>query len=164
MSGLTLSVETQNAIRELVTRYPERRAALIPALLLVQKEVGALPDEVQVKVAELLDLPPTQVREVVSFYPMMRTKPVGKCHIQVCRTLSCAMRGSRTLVKKLEEELHIHAGETTADGMFTVATIECLAGCGSAPAMLVNDEYVENADWAKMETILNQVRKGAKPV
>jgi len=67
-------------------------------------------------------------------------------------------------VKKLEEELHVHAGETTKDGLFTVSTIECLAGCGSAPSMLVNDEYVENVDWAKMETILNKVRKGEKPV
>jgi NADH-quinone oxidoreductase subunit E len=160
----TISNETKTAIKELCTHYPEKRAALIPSLLLVQKELGALPDDVQLQIAEILELPPPQVREVVSFYPMLRTKPVGKCHIEVCRTLSCAMRGSRTLMKKLEDELHVHQGETTKDGLFTVSSIECLAGCGSAPSMLVNGEYVENVDWPKMEAILNRVRKGDKPV
>jgi NADH-quinone oxidoreductase subunit E len=161
---MTIKPETEKAITALTARYPQKRAALIPALLLVQEEVGYLPDEVQARVAELLSLPAPQVKEVVSFYPMLREHPVGKCHIEVCRTLSCAMRGSRTILHKLEEELHVHAGETTKDGMFTVGTVECIASCGSAPAMLVNGEYVENVDWKAVEGILARVRKGEKPV
>lgn len=163
-TAVSISPDTEQRIRELTKRYPEKRAALIPSLLLVQNEVGFLPDAIQLRVAELLELPPPQVKEVVTFYPMLREHPIGKCHIEVCRTLSCAMRGSRTIVKKLEKELGVHTGETTKDGLFTVGTIECLAGCGSAPAMLVNGEYVENVDWPKVEGILNRVRKGEKPV
>ncbi len=161
---MSIKPETEKAITALTARYPQKRAALIPALIMVQKEVGALSDAVQERIAELLELPPTQVKEVVTFYPMLREHAVGKCHIEVCRTLSCAMRGSRTIVKKLEQELHVHAGETTKDGLFTVGTIECLASCGSAPAMLVNGEYVENVDWKMVEGILNRVRKGEKPL
>ncbi len=161
---MTISQKTQDAIRELCTHYPDKRAALIPSLLLVQEEIGALPDEAQLEIAGLLALPPPQVREVVSFYPMLRTEPVGKCHIEVCRTLSCAMRGSRTILRKLEAELDVHAGSTTKDGLFTVSTVECIAGCGAAPAMLVNGQYVENVDWPKVEEILARVRKGEKPV
>ncbi len=161
---MSIKPETEKAITALSTRYPQKRAALIPALIMAQKEVGSLTDEVQLRIAQLLELPPTQVKEVVTFYPMLREHTVGKCHIEVCRTLSCAMRGSRVLVKKLEQELHVHAGETTKDGLFTVGTIECLASCGSAPAMLVNGEYVENVDWKTVEGILNRVRKGEKAV
>jgi NADH-quinone oxidoreductase subunit E len=163
---MTVSIkpETEKAIAALTARYPQKRAALIPSLFLVQQELGYLPDEAQARVAELLDLPPTQVKEVVTFYPMLREQPVGKCHIEVCRTLSCAMRGSRTILKRLEDELHVHAGETTKDGLFTVGTIECLASCGSAPAMRVNGEYVENVDWKTVEGILSRVRKGDKPL
>src|SRR5262245_55087291 len=149
--GTSIKPETEKAITALTARYPQKRAALIPALILVQNEVGYLPDEVQARVAELLSLPAPQVKEVVTFYPMLREHPVGKCRIEVCRTLSCALRGSRTIVKKLEHELGIHAGETTKDGLFTLGTMECLASCGSAPAMMVNDEYVENVDWKKCE-------------
>lgn len=162
--SMTIKPETEKAIIALTDRYPQKRAALIPALIMVQKEIGSLPDAVQARVAELLELPAPQVKEVVTFYPMLREHKVGKCHIEVCRTLSCAMRGSRTIVKKLEHELGIHSGETTKDGLFTVGTMECLASCGSAPAMMVNGEYVENVDWKTCETIIARVRKGEKPV
>jgi NADH-quinone oxidoreductase E subunit len=160
----TISPQTEGAIKALTERYPEKRAALIPALFLVQKELGFLPDPAQQRVAELLGLTAPQVKEVASFYPMLRQKPVGKCHIEVCRTLSCAMRGSRTLVKKLETGLGVKTGETTKDGQFSLATAECLASCGSAPVVLVNGQYVENVDWAKMEAIISRVKKGDKPV
>jgi NADH-quinone oxidoreductase subunit E len=161
---MTISQQTESAIRELATHYPERRAALIPALLMIQDEVGSLPDAIQARLAEILEIPPRWVKEVVTFYPMLREEPIGKCHIEVCRTLSCAMRGSRTLLKKLEHELGVKTGQTTKDGMFTLGTVECIASCGSAPAMLVNGEFVENCDWPKTEALINRVRKGDKPV
>ena len=162
--SMSIKPETEKAIAALATRYPQKRAALIPALIMVQNEIGSLPDAIQARVAQLLDLPAPQVKEVVTFYPMLREHAIGKCHIEVGRTRSCAMRGSRTIVKKLEDELHVHAGETTKDGLFTVGTVECLASCGSAPAMLVNGDYVENVDWKIVEGILAKVRKGEKPL
>jgi NADH-quinone oxidoreductase subunit E len=94
---------------------------------------------------------------------MFRTAPFGKCHIQVCRTLSSALRGSRTILRKLEEELGVPTGHTTADGLFTVTTAECLASCGTAPAMIVNDTFVENLDWPKVKAVIDRVRGGAQP-
>lgn len=158
-----LSDATENAIKGLLPLYPENRAALIPALFLAQKEAGELNDAVQARVAALLDIPPPWVKEVVTFYPMFHQHQVGKCHIGVCRTLSCAMRGSRTLVKKLEEELQIKAGETTKDGLFTLSTMECLASCGTAPMMMVNERYEENLDWTKVKAIVDRVRSGGAP-
>lgn len=158
-----LSPSTESAIKALMPLYPERRAALIPALFLAQKDAGELSDAVQDRVAALLDIPAPWVREVVTFYPMFHEHKVGKCHIGVCRTLSCAMRGSRTLVQKLEKELNIKAGETTPDGLFTLSTMECLASCGTAPMMMVNERYEENLDWTKVKAIVDRVRQGGAP-
>jgi len=158
-----LSSESEAAINALLPLYPQKRAALLPALFVVQKQLGCIPMEAQARVAELLAIPAPQVQEVVSFYPMYFEKKIGKCHLQVCRTLSCAMRGARTLIHKIEEELHIEPGETTADGLFSLQTMECLASCGTAPAMLVNERFEENLDWAKVKSIIDRVRQGGEP-
>jgi NADH-quinone oxidoreductase subunit E len=163
MPAPQLSSESEKAIAALLPLYPQARAALIPALFIVQKELGNIPDWSQARVAELLALPAPQVQEVVSFYPMFAKTKRGSCHLQVCRTLSCAMRGGRTLIHKIEEELKIHAGETTPDGKFSLQEMECLASCGTAPAMLVNERFEENLDWAKVKTIIDRVRQGGEP-
>jgi NADH-quinone oxidoreductase E subunit len=159
----SLSSESEAAITALLPLYPEKRAALLPALFIAQKQLGCIPHEAQARIAELLELPPPQVQEVVSFYPMYFEKKIGKCHLQVCRTLSCAMRGGRTLIDKIEEELHIHPGDTTPDGLFSLQTMECLASCGSAPVMMVNERYEENLDWAKVKEVIDRVRQGGQP-
>lgn len=156
--SMHFSKQTEGAVLGLLPKYPQKRAALIPALHLIQKELGHVPDSAQEQLAKLLDIPPTWVKEVVSFYTMFSTQPVGKCHLSVCRTLSCAMRGGGTIIKKLEAELGIKVGETTQDGAFTLSSCECLALCGTAPAMLVNGDNVENLDWAKVKAVLERER------
>jgi len=155
---MNFSQPTEDAIKALMSHYPERRGALIPSLYLVQKELGYLPEPAQMRVAELLQIAPAQVKEVVTFYPMLHDKPQGKHPISVCRTLSCAMRGGRTLVKKLEKHLDIHCGESTKDGLFSLDTAECLGSCGTAPMMMIGDKYYENLDWVLVLKILEDLK------
>jgi NADH-quinone oxidoreductase subunit F len=138
-------------------RFPEARAALLPALHLAQEEVGYLPRPVIDQIAALLDLLPIQVMEVVSFYPMFRSRPVGRCHIQVCTNIACALGGARKLVRKVESTLGIRAGEVSGDGNFSVAEAECLGSCGTAPVVQVNNlPYLERVTESDIENIMSR--------
>jgi NADH-quinone oxidoreductase E subunit len=138
-------------------RFPEARAALLPALHLAQEEVGYLPRPVIDEIAALLDLLPIQVMEVVSFYPMFRSRPVGRCHIQVCTNIACALGGARKLVRKVESTLGIRAGEVSGDGNFSVAEAECLGSCGTAPVVQVNNlPYLERVTESDIENIMSR--------
>jgi len=110
-------------------------------------------------VAELLDLSEIEVAETVSFYTYFPKEGVGKYHIQVCTNLSCMLLGAEELVHYLEEKLKIKAGETTPDGLFTLSTVECLGSCGTAPVMQINQTYYENLNKAKVDQILEDLRK-----
>src|SRR5436190_8966251 len=123
-------------IQRIIKRYPEgkQKSAILPVLHLAQAEFnGWLSSDVMDYVAELLNIAPIEVYEVASFYSMFNLKPVGKCVIEVCRTGPCWLLGAEDLVKYMEKKLSIRVGETTADGMFTLKTVECLASCGTAP-------------------------------
>jgi NADH-quinone oxidoreductase E subunit len=141
------SAATLAEYRDVLGRYPTRRAALMPTLWLAQREFGWLSLQVLEYVAELMELPVAWVTSVASFYTMYWKEPKGRWHIQLCRNLSCALRGAMDIQRALEERLGIRDGERTADGRFSFEEVECLASCGTAPCLQVNnEEYHENLD------------------
>jgi NADH-quinone oxidoreductase subunit E len=143
--------------REILSRYPERRAALLPTLWLAQREFGWLSQPVQEYVAELMEIPLSWVSSVVSFYTMFWTEPKGRHHLQVCVNLSCALRGSERLCAVIERRLGIRPGERTGDGRFSFEHVECLASCGTAPVMQVNNaDYHESLDPGALEALLDR--------
>lgn len=142
--ALQFSEATLAEYREILARYPQQQAALLPTLWLAQREFGWLSEEALAYVADLMHLPAARVAGVASFYTMYNKQPVGKYHLQVCRTLSCALRGATDITGCIERHLGIHVGETTPDGTFTLTEVECLASCGTAPMLQLNDDYIEN--------------------
>ncbi len=131
--------------QEVLTHYPTRRAALLPTLWIAQREFGWAGEPVQRYVAELMELPLSHVRAVVTFYPMFQQEHVGKYLLDVCTNLSCRLRGADRIVDCIRRRLKIEVGQTTSDGKFTLATAECLASCGTAPMLQLNqDRYYEN--------------------
>ena len=139
-----LSEQAKQRIRDLLNTYETRQSALIPALHIAQGDQGWLSAETQAEVAQVLELTPQTVREVVTFYTMFLQKPAGKYLLQVCRNLSCSLRGGHRLAQQIEDKLKIKEWETTQDGKFTLISVECLGSCGTAPVMMVNDRYVED--------------------
>jgi NADH-quinone oxidoreductase subunit E len=141
----------------------ERRSRLLTALYIAQEQEGCLTPEALKRVAERLEVPESEVFSTASFYTLFRTEPVGRYVIQVCTGLSCyLMDGAERLVDYLEGKLEIKAGETTPDGMFTLETVQCLASCGTAPAMRVNDELYENLTVEKVDKVIDQLRERAE--
>ena len=155
-----LSPERDRELTEILTRYPTKMAACIPALHLCQDQNGWISDEVIDWVAHRLDLPPAHVKGVVTFYTLFNQKPVGKHQVWVCRTLPCALRGAGDVLAHCEKRLGIKAGETTADGKVTLRTAECLASCGTAPMMQVDKDYHENLTLEQVDRILDKLRGG----
>ena len=145
-------------IDELITHYPIKRSASLMLLHAVQEHFGYISRQAVEWVAGKLELQPINVYELVTFYPMFHAKPVGRYHLKVCRTLSCALGGSYELhehfCRKLGLDPHAHGAQTTTDGKFTVEFVECLAGCGSAPVMMCNDAFHEGVSEKKADEIL----------
>ena len=145
-------------VRRLQALYPERQAALLPALRLAQEAFGYISPDVEVAVAELFELSPAHVHEVVTFYTLFFQRPMGRHVIAVCHNLSCSLRGAEDIVAYLEERLGITAGETTADGRVTLLRVECLCACEAAPMMQVDDQYVGPLDRAAVDRALEGLR------
>ncbi len=142
---LKFSEQTLREYNEILTHYPTRQAALLPTLWLAQREFGWVGEDVQAYVAQLMGLPPAHVRAVVSFYPMFHRERVGKYLLDVCTNLSCRLRGADHIVNCIRRRLKIDLGQTTADGKFTLASAECMASCGTAPMLQLNQGgYYEN--------------------
>jgi len=156
--ALEFSPDTLKKFEETVNRYPKKEAAMLPVLYLAQQEFGYLGEEAIAYVAKLLQQPPARVHGVVSFYTMLNMKPIGRHHIQVCRTLPCALRGAEKITGFLKQKLGIELGQTTADTRFTLTEVECLASCGTAPMMQINDDYYENLTEAKVTEILESLK------
>jgi NADH-quinone oxidoreductase subunit E len=154
-----LSPETLSYIDKVIPRYPKKRSAIMMILHAIQKEKGYLSLDAQKWVAEKLDLQPIQVREVVTFYPFYREHPIGKRHIRVCRTLSCALNGSYKICDKFKKEFDTELDEISPDGRVTVEFAECLASCGTAPVAMVDDELYENLNDEQVEAICEQIKK-----
>ena len=157
--SFALTPERDRELEEILTRYPTRMAACIPALHLCQDQNGWISDEVITWVAKRLDLPPAHVKGVVTFYTLFNQKKVGKHQLWVCRTLPCALRGAGDVLAHCEKKLGIHAGETTADGQITLKTAECLASCGTAPMIQVDKTYYENLTLAQVDEILDRLQR-----
>ena len=152
------SPETLKEFQATVARYPKKEAAMLPVLYLAQREFGHLGPEAIDYVAKLMDQAPARVYGVVSFYTMYNMAPIGRHHIQVCRTLPCALRGAEEVTEFLKKKLGIECGQTTPDGRFTLSEVECLASCGTAPMMQVNDDYYENLTAEKIDQILEGMK------
>jgi NADH-quinone oxidoreductase subunit E len=142
-------------------RYPEgfEGSLSIPALRRIQEERGYIADDDITALTAYLGVPRTQVDEVVAFYTQFTRTPLGKHHIQVCHNLSCSLRGAEGLVGYLCQRLAIKPGETTADGQFTLTTVECLASCGTAPMMMVGDTYHENLTPERVDALLAELAR-----
>ena len=155
---MKLAEKYKDEIADIVGRYPFKRSALIPLLYLAQRERGYITEAAMVEIAGILKLTPPQVYETVTFYTMLNLKQVGKFHIQVCKSLMCALVGSDTLISWIKGKLGIGPGETTPDGAFTLSTVECLAACGTGPMMQINDDYYERLTEEKLDRILSDLR------
>jgi NADH-quinone oxidoreductase subunit E len=154
-----LSPERATELTEILARYPNKMAACIPVLHLAQEQNGWVSPEVIAWTADRLELSSAHVLGVATFYSLFHTHPVGKHHVWVCRTLSCALNGSERILAHCEERLGIRAGETTADGQVTLHTAECLASCGTAPMMQVDRDYHESLTIEKIDVILERLRR-----
>ncbi|HOW65950.1 MAG TPA: NAD(P)H-dependent oxidoreductase subunit E [Candidatus Paceibacterota bacterium] len=154
------ALETE--LEELLTHYPEKRSASVMVLHALQDHFGFLSKESIEWTAAKLGLQPINVLELVTFYPMFRQQPVGRFHFKICRTLSCALGGSLSLYRHLCQRLDLdpkaHGPQTTPDGRFTLELVECLASCGTAPAMMVNDRSIENVTPDKADQLIEEYR------
>ena len=152
------SENTKKKIDEVVSRYPNKKAALLPVLHITQQEFGKISTEEETKVASLLGIKPIEVREVVTFYTMFLQEPVGKYHIQVCSNLSCSLLGSDNLVDHIKNKLGISPGEVTEDNKFAFSLVECLGNCEEAPCMMVNFDYYGDLTKEKIDKILDSLK------
>lgn len=143
-----------------LTKYPadRKRSALIPLLFVIQRERGYIDNGGVNYLAQLLDIQVTDIWETATFYSMFNMRPIGKYHLQVCKTLSCRIMGEPQITGHICDKLGIHVGETTKDGLFTVSRVECLGSCGTAPMMQINFDYAEDLTTEKVDKILDSLR------
>jgi NADH-quinone oxidoreductase subunit E len=156
--AFVLPAKLEAAIDELITHYPQKRSASLMLLHAVQEHFGWISKEAIEWVAAKLELQPINIYELVTFYPMFRQQPVGRHVLKVCRTLSCALGGSRQLHEhfcgKLGLDSHAHGIQTTRDGKFSVEFVECLASCGTAPVLMCNEDFYEGVSTQKADQVL----------
>jgi NADH-quinone oxidoreductase subunit E len=155
-----LSEKFYAQMKKLEPRYPNKVALLLPALHAAQDELTWLPPQAMEEIGEYIGIHPAQVKEVASFYTMYNLKPVGKYHLKVCTNVACCLRGAYDVVGHAEKKLGIKCGQTTPDKQFTLVEEECLGACGTAPAMMLNNDYVEKLDVKKMDRILGELAQG----
>ena len=160
--SFALPANIEAELDELLTHYPHKRSASIMFLHTIQEHFGYISNEAMEWVATKLHLQPINIYELVTFYPMFHQKPVGKYHLKVCRTLSCALAGSYKLhnhfCKKLGLDPKAHGPQTTTDGKYTVEFVECLASCGTAPVMMCNEDFYEGVSNAKADEIMTKCK------
>jgi len=157
-----LKAETLRRIDEVVPRYPVKRSAALPLLHLVQEDQGYIAKEAIEWIAARLELPPIAIYELVTFYPMFRRKPIGRRHIRVCRTLSCALMGGYKTCAEFEKQFDTQRGEVSPDGAVTIEFVECLASCGTAPVVMIDDDLHEKVDCAKARELSARIKAEAR--
>ena len=160
---MELPQQLEAKFKDLVGRYPVKRSALIPMLLYGQDQFGHLGDELIDEIAKRLDLNKIQVEETLAYYSMLRRKPAGRYHIQVCTNISCMLRGGNELYQHVQKRLAIGNKEVTPSGTFSLEEVECMGACTGAPCMQVNYDFYENLDPDKVDTIFEQLEQGKKP-
>ncbi len=162
---IKFSEEKLAKVKELISHYPEgkQKSALLPLLHIAQDTFGGwLSTDIMDYVAELLQIKPIEVYEVATFYSMYNLKPVGKYMFEVCQTGPCMLNGSDDIVAYITEKLGIKPGETTADGLFTLKTVECLGACGYAPMMQLGKTYREHLTKEKVDAVIEECRRNAE--
>jgi NADH-quinone oxidoreductase subunit E len=155
-----LTEESRKRLKALEGVFPDKQSIVLPILHIIYDQFHYLDKRAIQEASEFTGVPSVYFEEAASFYTMFPLKPVGKFLIQVCQNISCTLMGAEALVSYLEEKLSIKVGETTADGLFTLVTVECLGSCGTAPVMQINDEYYENLTRAKVDAILDKLKAG----
>jgi NADH-quinone oxidoreductase subunit E len=156
---MKFSDEFETRFAEMVTHYPTKRSALVPTLLYAQDEAGYLSDEVIAEIAGRLELTELDVRNVISYYSMLTTKPRGKYNVQVCTNISCMVRGGEEIFDHCAKKLGVGHKQTTSDGLFTLEEVECIGACSWAPAAQVNYDFHENLTTVRIDAILDEYRK-----
>lgn len=156
----SFSPEVEAEMDRHLAKYPVKRSAILPLMFIVQRERGYLDPPGVAYLAKRLDVRITDIWEVATFYSMLNLKPVGKYHLQVCKTLSCTILGARKIIEHCTARLGIKPGETTDDQLFTLSEVECLGSCGTAPMMQVGFDYYENLSTDKVDEIIEKCRKG----
>lgn len=159
---MNYSPELELRFHKLVSQYPWKRSALIPLLLYAQDEVGYLSDEVISDIAKRVELTELEVRNVISYYSLLRTKPAGKYVVQVCTNISCMMRGAEELFDHCKHRLGVGHKEVTPDGIFSLEDVECIGACSWAPAVQVNYDFHLDVTPEKMDKILDDYEKKTK--
>ncbi len=147
---------TEKEVTRILARYPNKEAALLPILRIIQREAGHISPEAEKDVADLLGVRPARVHEVVTFYSRFREKPAGRYLILVCESVCCSLLGAGEILEHLKRRLMIDVGETTPDRLFTLETVECLAQCEQAPAVMINDEVIAPATVDTLDRILEE--------
>ena len=156
---MKFSEQFESRFAEMITHYPTKRSVLVPTLLYAQDEVGYVTDEVIVELANRLDLTELDVRNVISYYSMLVTKPRGRYNVQVCTNIACMLRGGEEILTHCKNKLGIGHKGTTQDGSFSLEEVECIGACSWAPAVQVNYDFHENLTPAKMDRVLDEYRK-----
>ncbi len=156
-----ISAELDKFFDEKMKEYPTKRSFLVPMLLYTQDELGSLTDEAIAHLARKTELTELEVRNVISYYSLLRTKPLGKYHVQVCTNISCMLRGGEELFEHCKERLGIGHKMTTPDGTFSLEEVECIGACSWAPAVQINYDFHENLTPDAMDIVLDQYKKRA---
>jgi len=147
-------------IIKLAHRFPRKESALLPALSLIQKRNGCITEDDLMEIADIMNIPQARVFSAASFYTMLSLKKIGKYHIQVCTNVICSLLNGESLIDYVSGKLGIKEGEVTPDGLFSIASVECLGSCGHAPAILINMTHYENMDLKKIDKIIDSLKKG----
>ena len=158
---MRFSDQLEQRFADMITHYPSKRSVLVPILLYVQDELGEITDDAIRELAQRVDLTELEVRNVISYYSMMRTHPIGKYNFQVCTNVSCLLRGGEEILEHCEKKLGVGNKESTPDGLFHVEEVECIGACSWAPAIMLNYEYHENVTTQKIDDLIEGIKKKA---
>jgi NADH-quinone oxidoreductase E subunit len=164
-ANFAFTAENKAEVDRVIKKYPAGRqaSAVLPLLYVAQKQEGWVPRAAMDHIADLLEMAPIRVYEVATFYTMFHLQPVGKYHLQVCRTTPCWLRGADQMTETCKKKLGIGLKETTKDGLFSLIEVECLGGCSNAPVVQINDDFYEDLDPKKLEWILDELAAGRVP-
>ncbi len=156
---MKFSDQLEQRFSTMVTHYPTKRSVLVPMLLYIQDEIGALTNEAIHEIAARTELSDLEVRNVISYYSMLRTRPIGKYNLQVCTNVSCLLRGADDIFEHCKKKLGIGNKESTPDGLFHLEEVECIGACSWAPALMMNYEFYENLTPAKIDELVDGLKK-----
>ncbi len=162
MSTFSFNEENEKKFQKYLTRYPNSDSCILPALWLVQEQEEWVSPEAMVYVGERLDKTPVEIYEIATFYTMFNLEPIGKNHIELCKTLSCMLCGSNKIKDYIKEKIGIEPGQTSEDGLFHLSEVECLGACGGAPMFALNGEYHENLTTEKVDELIKECKDDNK--